>query len=88
MPLLAALFVVDYRLPFSVNSHGIGVLAADIHIEIANSIGQRVVELCLYQRDTEFSIKAGNYKLMNSRVYGSEDALAKLAVEHHVHSRL
>ncbi len=39
------------------------------------------VELCLYQRDTEFSIKAGNYELMNSRVYGSEDALAKLACQ-------
>ena len=38
-----------------------------------------VEELRLYQRDTEFSIKAGNYELMNSRLYGSEDALAKLA---------
>jgi spermidine synthase len=37
--------------------------------------------LCLYQRDTEFSIKAGNYELMNSRVYGSEDPLAKLACQ-------
>ena len=35
----------------------------------------------MYQRDTEFSIKAGNYELMNSRVYGSEDALAKLACQ-------
>jgi spermidine synthase len=38
-------------------------------------------ELCLYQRDTEFSIKSGNMELMNSRTYGSEDALAKLACE-------
>ena len=37
--------------------------------------------LCLYQRDTEFSIKADNYELMNSRVYGSEDPLAKLACQ-------
>ena len=36
-------------------------------------------ELRLYQRDTEFSITAGNDELMNSRIYGSEDALAKLA---------
>jgi spermidine synthase len=35
----------------------------------------------LYQRDAEFSIKAGNYELMNSRIYGSEDALAKLACQ-------
>ena len=38
-------------------------------------------ELRLYQRDTEFSIKAGNHELMNSRIYGSEDALAKLACQ-------
>ena len=36
-------------------------------------------ELRLYQHDSDFSIKAGNYELMNSRLYGSEDALAKLA---------
>ena len=35
-------------------------------------------ELRLYQRDQEFSIKADNYELMNSRAYGSEDALARL----------
>jgi len=35
-------------------------------------------ELRLYERDNEFSIKVGNYELMNSRVYGSEDALGKL----------
>ena len=39
------------------------------------------VELCLYQRDTEFSIKADNDELMNSHVHGSEDALAKLACQ-------
>ena len=33
----------------------------------------------LFQRDDEFSIKAENYELMNSRVHGSEDALGKLA---------
>ena len=36
------------------------------------------VLLSLYQRDTEFSIRAGNYELMNSRAYGSEETLAKL----------
>lgn len=36
-------------------------------------------ELCLYQRGAEFSIKiAGRGELMNSRVHGSEDALAEL----------
>ena len=38
-------------------------------------------ELCLYQRGTEFSIKAGDYELMNSRIYGSEDALANLVCQ-------
>jgi spermidine synthase len=38
-------------------------------------------ELRLYQRDTEFSIRSGNWELMNSRIYGSEVALAKLACE-------
>ncbi len=38
-------------------------------------------ELRLYQRDTEFSIKTGNYEVMNSRLHGSEDALAKLACQ-------
>ncbi len=38
-------------------------------------------ELRLYQRDTEFSIKVGNYELMNSRTHGSEDDLAKLACQ-------
>lgn len=35
--------------------------------------------LRLYRRGTEFSIKAGNCELMNSRVHASEDALAELA---------
>lgn len=35
--------------------------------------------LRLYRRGEEFSIKAGNCELMNSRVHGSEDALAELA---------
>lgn len=38
-------------------------------------------ELRLYQRDTEFEIKAGDYELMNSRIHGSEDALAELACQ-------
>lgn len=36
-------------------------------------------ELRLYRRDSEFSIKVGVQELMNSRVHGSEDALAELA---------
>lgn len=38
-------------------------------------------ELRLYQRGTEFSMRVGQYELMNSRVYGSEDALGTLAGE-------
>lgn len=38
-------------------------------------------EMRLYQRGTEFSIRVGNYELMNSRVHGSEDALASLVSE-------
>jgi spermidine synthase len=36
-------------------------------------------ELCLYRRGAEFSIRVGNRELMNSRVHGSEEALAELA---------
>jgi spermidine synthase len=36
-------------------------------------------ELRLYQRGTEFSIRADGNELMNSRVHGSEEALAELA---------
>ncbi len=38
-------------------------------------------ELRLYRRGEEFSIKIGNSELMNSRVHGSEDALAELACQ-------
>ncbi len=37
-------------------------------------------ELGLYRRGAEFSIRVGNRELMNSRVHGSEEALAALAV--------
>lgn len=36
-------------------------------------------ELSLYRRGDEFSIRLANGELMNSRVHGSEDALAELA---------
>ena len=36
-------------------------------------------EMVLYRRGKEYSIRLGHYELMNSRVYGSEDALADLA---------
>jgi spermidine synthase len=39
------------------------------------------LELRLYRRGEEFSIKAGYSELMNSRVHGSEDALAELACQ-------
>ena len=38
-------------------------------------------ELVLYQRDSEFSIKADNWELMNSRTCGSEEAMAKLGCQ-------
>ena len=38
-------------------------------------------ELRLYQRGNEFSIRVDGRELMNSRVYSSEDALARLACE-------
>jgi spermidine synthase len=38
-------------------------------------------ELTLHQRGSEFSIRVGSYELMNSRVHGSEDALASLVAE-------
>jgi len=38
-------------------------------------------KLRLYRRGEEFSIKAGHCELMNSRVHGSEDALAELACQ-------
>lgn len=36
-------------------------------------------ELSLYRRGEEFSIRVGNRELMNSRVHGSEEALAEMA---------
>jgi len=38
-------------------------------------------EFRLYRRGDEFSIKAGHTELMNSRIHGSEDALAELACQ-------
>ncbi len=38
-------------------------------------------ELRLHRRGDEFSIRVGNYELMNSRVHTSEDALASLVCE-------
>ena len=38
-------------------------------------------EFVLYQRDSEFSLKADNLELMNSRVYGSEEAMARLGCQ-------
>lgn len=39
------------------------------------------VELRLYQHDHEYAIKAGNVDLINSRVHGSEDDLARLGCQ-------
>ncbi len=38
-------------------------------------------ELRLYQHDADFSIKLGNVELMNSRMHGSEEALAQLSCQ-------
>ncbi len=38
-------------------------------------------EMRLYRRGSEFSIRVGTSELMNSRIHGSEDALASLACE-------
>ncbi len=38
-------------------------------------------ELVLSRRGSEFSIKADNWELMNSRTYGSEEAMAKLGCQ-------
>jgi hypothetical protein len=37
-------------------------------------------EISLYQRGGEFAIRVANYELMNSRMHGSEEALAELAL--------
>ena len=38
-------------------------------------------DLVLCQRDSEFSLRADNRELMNSRVYGSEEAMARLGCQ-------
>jgi spermidine synthase len=38
-------------------------------------------EMRLHQRGSEYSIRVGGCELMNSRIYGSEDALASLVCE-------
>lgn len=49
-----------------------------ILLDTARIPGRAPGELRLYRRGGEFSIKAGHCELMNSRVHGSEDALAAL----------
>ena len=39
-------------------------------------------ELVLYRRDSEFSLRADNQELMNSRVHGSEEAMSRLGCQH------
>jgi spermidine synthase len=36
-------------------------------------------EMCLYERNGEFSIRVNGCELVNSRVHGSEDALSEFA---------
>ena len=38
-------------------------------------------DLVLYQRDSEFSLRGDNRELMNSRVHGSEEAMARLGCQ-------
>ena len=38
-------------------------------------------DLVLDQRSSEFSLQADNRELMNSRVYGSEEAMARLGCQ-------
>src|SRR5687767_12714771 len=38
-------------------------------------------EMRLHRRGNEFSIRVGTYELMNSRVHGSEDALAEIVAD-------
>lgn len=47
-------------------------------LDSASMPGERA-ELQLWRRDTEFSIRLGNCEVMNSRLHGSEDALAEIA---------
>ena len=39
-------------------------------------------ELLLFRRNSEFSLKADNRELMNSRVHGSEEAMSRLGCQH------
>jgi len=41
--------------------------------------------LCLYQHEADFSIRVHNVELMNSRMHGSEEALARLACQEIIH---
>jgi spermidine synthase len=43
------------------------------------SLPNSTEEISLYRRGEEFAIRVANYELMNSRVHGSEEALADLA---------
>lgn len=52
-----------------------------IHLDTANVPGG-TTQLRLMQRGDEFSIMLGTNELMNSRLSGSEQALAELAAEH------
>jgi spermidine synthase len=47
-------------------------------LDIAQVLGEKK-DLRLYQRGGEFSIRVDGSELMNSRVHGSEDAMAELA---------
>ena len=51
-------------------------------LDTARIPGRASGELRLYRRGDEFSIKAGTCELMNSRVHGSEDALAGSGCAH------
>jgi len=42
-------------------------------------------KLSLYQHDADFSIKIGSAELMNSRMHGSEEALARMACQEICH---
>ena len=51
-----------------------------IHLDTANVPGDKT-QLKLMQRGDEFSIMLGTNELMNSRLSGSEEALATLSAE-------
>jgi spermidine synthase len=50
------------------------------HLDSARIPGENE-EVKLFRRGEEYSIRLGTYELMNSRMHGSEDALAQLACE-------